>query len=328
MCPDLLQNPTVISQKLKERNISADYVFFFAYIQPKPQAGGAIWSEADKLVEVNSKGFIPRAAFFASILQYLLTKVTRVFLNNLLEGLAGASIIPRRILLQLGAKYYGVHLGPTLLPQDERNPRVLLQPNFYYDQEDLLKAFCKRYGCGWNTTRPSYILGAVPDAAMNLAFPLVVYACVQKHLGRPLSTLAILVSWETPLVLSSAMMNSYLSEWAVLTEEARDESFNATDDSPFTWSAFWPHYADYFGLHWEGPGEAQNAELHSGALSTDPPPRGWGPPVTIQYRYTLVDWAKRPEVTAAWSQIAKENNLPVTELVESTESSGLRTMHS
>lgn len=33
---------------------------------------------------------------------------------------------------------------------------------------------------------PSAILGAVPDGAMNLVFPLGAYASVQKHLGERL----------------------------------------------------------------------------------------------------------------------------------------------
>lgn len=39
---------------MKERELKADYVFFFAYIQPKPKDGGSIWSATDELVKVNS----------------------------------------------------------------------------------------------------------------------------------------------------------------------------------------------------------------------------------------------------------------------------------
>ena len=55
---DLLQDPTEISRQLKEGNIRADYVFFFAYIQPKPVEGGSLWSAADELARVNSM-FVP-----------------------------------------------------------------------------------------------------------------------------------------------------------------------------------------------------------------------------------------------------------------------------
>ncbi|KAI7524970.1 hypothetical protein KC331_g17809, partial [Hortaea werneckii] len=114
--PGTHMSPEQIARQLKEGDIKADYVFFFAYIQPSPAPGRSIWSAAEELVKVNKS-----------------------LLSNFLQGLAGANAVPKRILLQLGAKYYGVHLGPTTIPQEESDARVLLEPNFYYDQEDYLK---------------------------------------------------------------------------------------------------------------------------------------------------------------------------------------------
>lgn len=212
-------------------------------------------------------------------------------------------------MLQLGAKYYGVHLGPSVVPQEESDPRVLLEPNFYYDQEDVLKKFCEEHGSGWNTTRPSWVPGAAPDAAMNLVYPLAIYATVQKHLGKPLVFPGDLACWENATVLSSAMMNCYLAEWAALTENATNKSFNATDDSPFAWGKFWPKYAAHFNMPWEGPEHRQDTEFRTEKTPFDPPPRGWGPVGTSRFSFKLTEWAKNPEVTAAWSEIAERNNL-------------------
>lgn len=52
---DLLQSPDILAKQMRERGISAEYVFFFAYIQPKPKDGGNIWSAAEDLVTINSK---------------------------------------------------------------------------------------------------------------------------------------------------------------------------------------------------------------------------------------------------------------------------------
>lgn len=52
---DLLSEPSDIARQLKEKSVKADYVFFFAYLQPKPKEGGSIWSAAEELVKVNSK---------------------------------------------------------------------------------------------------------------------------------------------------------------------------------------------------------------------------------------------------------------------------------
>jgi hypothetical protein len=39
---------------------------------------------------------------------------------------------------------------------------------------------------GWNVAMPSFILGAVPDAIINAAYPLAAYAAVCAHLAEPL----------------------------------------------------------------------------------------------------------------------------------------------
>jgi hypothetical protein len=44
-----------LAKQMREKGISAEYVFFFAYIQPKPKDGGNIWSAAEDIVTINSK---------------------------------------------------------------------------------------------------------------------------------------------------------------------------------------------------------------------------------------------------------------------------------
>lgn len=232
-----------------------------------------------------------------------------------MESLELNETIPKRVLLQLGAKYYGIHLGPALTPQEETDPRVYTDPNFYYPQEDRLKEFCHKHSIGWNSTRPSHILGAVPDAAMNLCYPLAVYANVQKRLDQPLDFPGDIAAWENPVSLSSAQANAYLSEWIVLTAHAKDESFNAADDCPFTWSKFWPKLAAHFQIPWNGPDTSAGAKYHT--IKGHPqPPRGYGPPGELRSRFTLVEWAKRPEVQEAWKGIAETYGLREKELKE------------
>lgn len=233
---------------------------------------------------------------------------TAQLLSNFLESLALSKSLPKRILLQLGAKYYGIHLGPAAVPQEETDPRVNLEPNFYYAQEDCLRNFTEKHGIGWNTTRPSWVPGAVPDAAMNVCLPLAIYAAVQKHVGKPLEYPADLAAWETNQTMSSALLNCYLSEWAVLTDKAENQSFNASDDCAFTWGKFWPKLAARFNIPWTGP--ADDLSLYT-ELETphNPPPRGFGPPGKMRFRFTLVEWAKRPEVQKAWEEIAEKHQL-------------------
>ncbi|OJJ57292.1 hypothetical protein ASPSYDRAFT_1049617 [Aspergillus sydowii CBS 593.65] len=287
---DLLQSPEPLAAECLKRGIKPDYAFFFAYIQPKPKEGAPIWSAVDELVRINT-----------------------LLLRNFLEMFALAQTVPKRVLLQLGAKYYGVHLGPSTVPQEESDPRVLIEPNFYYPQEDYLVKFAQHHNIGWSVIRPSWIPGAVPDAAMNLCLPLAIYAVVQKSLGRPLEYPSDLVAWEANQTMSSAMMNGYLAEWTVLAEQAKNESFNASDDCAFTWEKFWPKLAKRFDMEWKGPVD-DPSQYNETEMQYNPPPRGYGPPGKVRTRFTLTEWAKKPEIQAAWKDIATKNGLTDTTL--------------
>ncbi len=66
------------------------------------------------------------------------TSVNLGMLRTLVEA---ADALPdlKRVVLYEGVKYYGVHLGPFKTPAKEDDARHL-PPNFYYDQEDWLRA--------------------------------------------------------------------------------------------------------------------------------------------------------------------------------------------
>ncbi|KAF9894268.1 hypothetical protein FE257_007770 [Aspergillus nanangensis] len=286
---DFLQPPEILAAQFRERGIKGDYVFFFSYIQPTPKEDRI--SAAEDLVKVNTQ-----------------------LLQNFLEAQALANALPKTILLQLGAKYYGVHLGPTKLPQEETDPRIALEPNFYYPQEDYLISFAHQHNLNWITTRPSWIPGAVPDAAMNACLPLAIYAAVQKHLHRPLDFPSDLTSWELPSSVSTAQMNAYLSEWAVLTPSAQNQSLNASDDCAFTWGDFWPRLAAWFRMDWSGPVCDDETSYAENETPFNPPPRGFGPPGKLRGRFTLAEWAKMAEVQRAWREIAARYGLRNAEL--------------
>jgi len=274
---------------LKQNNVGkADYVFFFSYIQVPPTEGGGLWSNAAEMARVNT-----------------------LLLSNFLAALPLSNITPKRVMLQTGAKNYGVHLGPTKLPQEESDPRVdQFEPNFYYPQEDVLWKYCADSGVGWNICMPGPILGAVPDAAMNLAFPLAVYAAVTQRMSATLEFPGDVFSWQSYTSMSSSMLNAYQEEWAVLTPAAENQKFNTWDDSAFTWEAFWPRLAGWYGISWNGPDTAAKYVERETRFN----PRGYGSKGISKRRFTFVEWAGREDVRAAWKELATEHNLAQKDL--------------
>jgi len=120
---------------------------------------------------------------------------------------------------------------------------------------------------------PSYILGAVPDAAMNLVYPLGIYAAVTAHLRTTLDFPADLNAWDATNVGSSSMLNAYLEEWAVLNDDVQDEKFNAADGGPFTWGGFWPKLAGWYGVELGRP-SLESGDYTEVRTRFEPPPRG------------------------------------------------------
>ncbi len=254
----------------------------------QPQQKGEIlnmWSDAEELATINGS-----------------------LMRNFLGGLKGAGIIPKRFLLQTGAKHYGFHIGPATNPSSESDPRVNIEPNFYYPQEDALFLFCQETGSTWNVVRPSYIIGAVRDSALNHMVGLAIYGAVQAHRGLPLAFPGDYAAWDREYCQSTALLNAYLEEWAVLTDGAANEAFNAQDGTSFTWGRFWPALANWYGTGWTPP-EADMSKYRSTSSRHVRPPRGYGPQGISYSTFSLLEWADRPQVRAAWSELAAKHDL-------------------
>ncbi|KAL9088197.1 MAG: hypothetical protein Q9165_006324 [Trypethelium subeluteriae] len=302
---DFLQDPQTIAAGLHSAGVThVDHIFFYSYIQPPPKQGSTgLWSDADEMVRLNS-----------------------LLLSNFLGALPLANLRPARFMLQTGAKYYGVHLGPVKQPQEEDvDPRVELEPNFYYPQEDAVFAYCRdaeeeeakgeeggsaQRECGWAVGMPGAILGAVPDAAMNLCYPLAVYASVCRRLGQPLRFPGDVPAWQMGSSMSSAMLNAYMEEWMVLAGPT-DQRYNVCDGSAFAWEGFWPRLAGWYGLEWRGPAEEGYVEVETRFA-----PRKFGGKGVVRRSFSLAEWAKTGEVQKAWRELADEWGLREKELRE------------
>ena len=168
-------------------------------------------------------------------------------LRNLVETVEQRSPGLRRVVLVEGAKYYGIHLGPFTTPAREDDPRHL-PPNFYYDQEDWLRARQVGKDWHWSVVRPLGICGFAVGNPQNIFTNIALYAVICRELGRPLRFPGPETAYHTLRDLTDAGLLARAMEWAATAPAARNEAFNIANGTTYRWDALWPKLADFFGM--------------------------------------------------------------------------------
>ena len=172
-------------------------------------------------------------------------------LRNLMEPLAGAAEGLRHVTLLQGTKAYGAHVKPKIpIPARERAPRDD-HANFYWLQEDYLRAKAQSHGFAWTIFRPQIIVGAGWGVAMNPLRAIGAYAAIRRELGRPFAYpggAAHVMEMVDPRLLGAAFA------WAAEAPAATNETFNITNGDVYAWPEVWPALADAFGME-TGPDE-------------------------------------------------------------------------
>lgn len=170
-----------------------------------------------------------------------------VILANLIDAAEASSKHLRHVNLVQGGKYYGVHVGPFPNPAREDDPRTIT-PNFYYDQEDLLRARAPGAQWQWSAARPNTLLHFSPHNPRNLVSTLGAYAALCREIGMPLDfpgtdgTYTSLVQVTTTTLLARGMA------WMSTDEKAGNNAFNMTNGDVFRWSRLWPRLAATFEM--------------------------------------------------------------------------------
>ncbi|KAJ8117826.1 hypothetical protein OPT61_g1069 [Boeremia exigua] len=290
---DFSCTPEKISKSLNVVREPRTYVFFYAYLQPKTESSEKVWTNTQKLVEVN-------AALFASFL----------------KALEIAKIVPERILLQTGGKNYGLQYGRIPQPCIESDPQPRhLEPNFYYPQEDALFDYCKRHPeTSWNVIRPFAVLGSALKAQMSGLYLFCVYSAVQAHKKETLQFPGDWVTWQGSAPSSTARLTGYLSEWAVLHDSCRNQSFNAVDTNALTFERLFAELARWYGNEKGAAGPTEDlskfetSELKGGKHS----PLGHGPPVLRASSFKMLDWAQEQCNKDAWREIMEASKGAIT----------------
>jgi nucleoside-diphosphate-sugar epimerase len=188
-----------------------------------------------------------------------LSEANVALLQNTLDGLATAGAPLQHVTLYQGGKAYGAHLGYFNTPAKERDPR-LIQPNFYYDQEDVLWAVAAERGFECTVLRPEGVIGYAVGNPMNLLMVIAVYASICRELGQPLRFPGTHAAYDALYQVTDAELLAQATVWAGAEPAAAGQIFNITNGDQLRWRQLWPAFAQHFGMDYAEPQPVPLAE--------------------------------------------------------------------
>lgn len=171
----------------------------------------------------------------------------RAMLQHLIDAAEAACAGLQHVHLVEGTKWYGMHLGRMRLPAREDDPRHM-PPNFYYDQQDLLAARAEGQRWTWSASRPGFLYDFAPERPRNLVPLIGAWAGICAELGLPLDFPGQPACFDALMEATDATQLARGMKWMATAPSARNEAFNLTDSSLFTWSRLWPKIARLYGL--------------------------------------------------------------------------------
>ncbi len=165
-------------------------------------------------------------------------------LAQLMDPLGAAAKGLRHASLLQGTKAYGAHLHPIPVPARERYPRDDHE-NFYWLQEDYIRARAAEQGWSFTIWRPQLIVGPNCGVVMNLPPVIGAYAAICRAEARPFGFPGG-APWVWEAVDTRLLADAMA--WAAAAAAARDETFNLTNGEVFEWRNLWPAMARTLGV--------------------------------------------------------------------------------
>ena len=175
---------------------------------------------------------------------------------NLIDPLVTSGQLRHVSLLQ-GAKAYGAHYHPVVVPLREDGPRDP-HPNFYWLHEDMLRDASARCGFAFTIWRPQVLLGTAPGVAMNPVVPIAAYAAITRERGLPF---AMPGSGNAIWELVDAGLLAKAMAWAADASSAAGQTLNITNGDVFVLRDAWPELAASLGLRSDGTAPRNFAEF-------------------------------------------------------------------
>ena len=168
-------------------------------------------------------------------------------LRNVLDAVEAAAPNLEHVHLVEGQKWYDVRFRPPRTPTREDDPRHL-PPNFYYDQEDLLRDRQPTRAWSWSASRPHFVYDFAPERPRNIVSTIGAWGALCSELGLPLDFPGTPGCYSALMELTDATQLARAIAWMVSSEKARNQAYNVTDTCQFRWKWLWPRIAAHFNL--------------------------------------------------------------------------------
>lgn len=168
-------------------------------------------------------------------------------LRNILDAVQAAAPDLEHVHLVEGQKWYDVRLRPPRTPTREDDPRHM-PPNFYYDQEDLLRDRQATRQWSWSASRPHFVYDFAPERPRNIISTIGAWAALCSELGLPLDFPGTPGCYSALIEITDATQLARAIVWMASSEKARNQAYNVTDTCQFRWKWLWPRIAAHFNL--------------------------------------------------------------------------------
>jgi nucleoside-diphosphate-sugar epimerase len=178
-------------------------------------------------------------------------------LRNVLDAADAAAPGLGHVHLVEGQKWYDVRGRPARTPTREDDPRRP-PPNFYYDQEDLLRERQAKRDWSWSASRPHMVYDFSPERARNVVSTIGAWAALCAERGRPLDFPGSAGCFDALMEFSDATLLARAIAWMATSPRARNQAYNVTHGGQFRWRWLWPRLAEYFSLP---PGQVHTRKL-------------------------------------------------------------------
>lgn len=176
-------------------------------------------------------------------------------LENLVNVLDSAAL--EHVHAVHGTKYYGHQLGPVPVPLTEDTPRAKGM-NYYFVQEDFLRARAQRSKWTYSTSRPHAFLDDAIDHARSIGLVISVYAAIQRELGLPFDYPGNPAGYDTLTQFTNLDLLARAIRWMATEPRAANQSFNVVNGDTPRWSELWPRFASWFRVE---PGTPREIDL-------------------------------------------------------------------